>query len=64
MLLTKLQVNRSTGSGEEYFRRFFTIYGRGGHPGHVTSLMLTNFHFLVHFHFTRKNIVFKDTADS
>ena len=48
MLLTKLQVNRSTGSGEEYFRRVFTIYGCGGHPGHVTSLMLTNFHFLVH----------------
>ena len=47
MLLTKLQGNLSTGSGEEYFRRVFTIYGRGGHPGHVTSIMSTNFHFLV-----------------
>ena len=25
----------------------FTIYGRGGHLGHVTSIMLINFHFLV-----------------
>ena len=47
MLLTKLQGNLSTGSGEEYFRRVFTIYGRGGHPGQVTSIMSTNFHFLV-----------------
>ena len=26
---------------------FFTIYGHGGHLGHVTSILLTNFHFLV-----------------
>ena len=26
---------------------FFTIYGRGGHLGHVTRIMLTNVHFLV-----------------
>ena len=25
----------------------FTIYGRGGHPGHVTSNMSSDFHFLV-----------------
>ena len=25
----------------------FYIYGRGGHLGHVTRIMLTNFHFLV-----------------
>ena len=25
----------------------FTIYGRGGHLGHVTRIMYTNFHFLV-----------------
>ena len=25
----------------------FTIYGHGGHLGHVTSFMFTNFHFLV-----------------
>ena len=25
----------------------FTIYGRGGHLGHVTSIMSSDFHFLV-----------------
>ena len=25
----------------------FTIYGRGGHLSHVTSIMLINIHFLV-----------------
>ena len=25
----------------------FTIYGHGGHPGNVTSIMSSNFHFLV-----------------
>ena len=25
----------------------FTIYGHGSHLGHVTRIMLTNFHFLV-----------------
>ena len=25
----------------------FTIYGRGGHHGHVTSIMSADFHFLV-----------------
>ena len=29
------------------FEGFFTIYGHGGHLGHVTRIMLTNFHFLV-----------------
>ena len=33
----KLQRNRPTGSGEEDFWRVFTIYGRGGHLGHVTQ---------------------------
>ena len=27
--------------------KVFTIYGHGGHFGHVTRIMLTNFHFLV-----------------
>ena len=35
MLHTKFRENRPT------------IYGHGGHLGHVTSIMLTNFHFLV-----------------
>ena len=33
---------------EKIFEGFFTIYGRGGHLGHVTSIMSSDFHFLVH----------------
>ena len=29
------------------FIKGFTIYGRGGHLGHVTSIMSSDFHFLV-----------------
>ena len=51
MLHTKFHGNRPAGSGEEdflrVFLRVFTIYGRGGHLGHVTSIMLINFHLLV-----------------
>ena len=39
MLPTKFHGNRSTGSGEEIFEGFFTIYWHGGHLGHVTSIM-------------------------
>ena len=46
MLHTKFCGNRPASSGEEEFLKVFTIYGRGGHLGHVTSIMLTNFHFL------------------
>ena len=48
MLQTKLHVNRPAGSGEDVLR-FFTIYGRGGHLGHVTSIMssVSDYHFLV-----------------
>ena len=28
---------------EGFFTRFFTIYGRGGHVGHVTQMPRTNF---------------------
>ena len=28
-------------------KKIFTIYGHGGHLGHVTRIMLTNFNFLV-----------------
>ena len=31
----------------ERFLRVFTIYGRGGHLGHVTSIMSSDLHFLV-----------------
>ena len=48
MLHTKFHGNRLAGSGEEDFLSFFfTIYGHGGHLGDVTSITLTNFHFLV-----------------
>ena len=46
MLHTKFRGNRRPGSGED-FLRVFTIYGRGGHLGIVTSIMSSNFHFLV-----------------
>ena len=47
MLHTKFPRNRPVSSGEEEFCRVFTIYGRGGHLGHVTSIMSSDFHFLV-----------------
>ena len=43
MLHTKPQVHWPFGSGEEDFWRIFTIYGRGGHLGHVTQTPRTNF---------------------
>ena len=46
MLKTKFHGNRSAGSTED-FQRIFTIYGRVGHLGHVISIMLSDFHFLV-----------------
>ena len=39
MLHTKFGGNWPAG-----FRRVFTIYGHGGHLGHVTSIII-NFHF-------------------
>ena len=32
---------------KKIFEGVFTIYGRGGHLGHVTSIMSSDFHFLV-----------------
>ena len=46
MLHTKFRGNRSAGSGED-FQRVFTIYGHEGHLGYVTSIMSSDFHFLV-----------------
>ena len=43
MLHTKFRENQPPGSGEEDFLMFFTIYGRGGHLGHVTRVPRTNF---------------------
>ena len=47
MLHNKFRGNRPAGSGEEDFLRVFTIYGPGGHFGHVISIMLIKFHFHV-----------------
>ena len=43
MLHTKFRENRPAGSGEEDFLRVFTIYGRGGHLGHVTQMPRTKY---------------------
>ena len=43
MLHTKCRGSRPAGSGEEDFLRLFTIYGCGGHLGHVTSIISSNF---------------------
>ena len=42
MLHTKFRENRPA-SSERRFLRVFTIYGRGGHLGHVTQVPRTNF---------------------
>ena len=54
MLHTKFRGNRPAGSGEEDFLRVFTIYGHGGHLGHLTRIMLTTFQFLVPESFHKK----------
>ena len=54
MLHSKFCGNRSAGSGEEDFQRVSTIYGHGGHLGHETSIMSSNFHFLVPESFHKK----------
>ena len=46
MLNTRFRGNQPAGSTED-FLRVFTIYGRVGHLGHVTSIMLSDFHFHV-----------------
>ena len=45
MLHAKFQDHRISGSGEEDFLKVFTIYGHGGHLGHVTWTIYTNFCF-------------------
>ena len=42
MLHTKFPGNQPAGSGED-FGRVFTIYGHGGHLGHLTSIMSSDF---------------------
>ena len=43
MLHTKFHRNRPAGSGGEDFFKVFTIYGHGGHLGHKTWTIYTNF---------------------
>ena len=52
MLHTKFRGNRSACSGED-FQRVFTIYG---HLCHVTSIMSSDFYFLVPESFHKKLI--------
>ena len=47
MLLFMFRGNQPVGSGEIDFRPVFTIDGHGGHLGHVTSIMSSDFHFLL-----------------
>ena len=46
MLHTKFHGHRPAGSREEDLKGF-TIYGHGGHLDHMTSIMSSDFHFLV-----------------
>ena len=45
MLYAKFQDHRTSGSGEEYFFKVFTIYGHGGHLGHVTWTIYINCYY-------------------
>ena len=47
MLHSKFLGNRPASFRVEDFLTVFTIYGRGGHLGQVTSIILSDFHFLV-----------------
>ena len=53
MLHTKFRGNRPASSGED-FLRVLTIWGHGGHLGHVTSIMSSDFHSLVPESFHKK----------
>ena len=44
MLNTKFRENGPASSGED-FLVVFTIYGLGHHLGHVTWILLSNFHY-------------------
>ena len=61
MLHSKFPENQPTGSGEEDFLVFFTIYRRGGHPGHGTKILRTKYkcHFpsrlYIRFQLERRN---------
>ena len=54
MLHIKFRGNGSAGSGEEDFKSVFNISEHGGHLGHGTSIMSSDFHFLVPESFHKK----------
>ena len=54
MLHTKFRGNRPAGFGKIFFKVFFNIYGHGGDLGNVTSIMSSDFHFLVPESFHKK----------
>ena len=56
MLHTKFRGNRHAGSGEEDFKMVFTICGHGSHLGHGTSIISSDFHFLVPEIFHKKMV--------
>ena len=47
MLHVKFHGNRLAGSQKKIFEGIFTIYGCGGHFGHVTSIVSSDFQSLV-----------------
>ena len=47
MLHTKSQCHQPPGSGEDFYRVFFTIYGYVDHLGHVTTTICKNFGKLI-----------------
>ena len=55
MLHTKFCGNQPACSREEDFSRVFIIYGHSGDLGHVTSIMSSDFHFLVPESFHKKS---------
>ena len=53
MLHTKFRGNLPAGSGEDFYR-VFTIYGHDSNLGNVTSIMSSDFQFLVPESFKKK----------
>ena len=45
MLYAKFHEHSTSGSEEEYFLKVFTIYGLGGHLGHVKWTIYINFYY-------------------
>ena len=57
MLQTKFHGNQPAGSGEEDFNWVLIIYGHGGHLGHVTTIMSSDFLFPCTWKLSLKKLV-------